>query len=188
MIFLWRRRLRVNHSTYFTPSSILHTLLYYWEWILIERLPYWSSRCKLKTFPHLSKHQFEDNETILFKQERLGSYQSWTEYQIPNYSVFENFTNTKLFDFWKWTNTEYWIVLFGLNYSNTKYLKSNSSPPKKFIFEFCDQMRWGKFDPLFSYLHEGFLLFFLHISCLWKILELFVIRWQLFGYSNIIRK
>ena len=24
-----------------------------------------------------------------------SSPQSWTEYQIPNYSVFENFTNTK---------------------------------------------------------------------------------------------
>ena len=65
--------------------------------------------------------------------------------RIPNYLVFENFTNT-----------DYQIVLFGLNYSNTEYLKLNSSPPKNFICEFCDQMRWGKFDPLFSYLHEGF--------------------------------
>ena len=46
--------------------------------------------------------------------------------------------NTELFSFWKWTNTEYQIVLFGLNYSNTEFLKSNSSPPKKFICEFCD--------------------------------------------------
>ena len=28
-------------------------------------------------------------------------------------------------------NTKYRIVLFGLNYSNTKYLKSNSTPPQK---------------------------------------------------------
>ena len=74
--------------------------------------------------------------------------------------------NTELFIFWKWTNTEYWIVLFGHNYLNNEYCKSNSSPPKHFICEFCDQMRWGHFDPLFSYLHEGFLLCFIHISCL----------------------
>ena len=49
-------------------------------------------------------------------------------------------------------------------------------------------MRWGKFDLLFSYLHEGFLLCFLHISCLEKILKIFGIWWQLFGYSNIIWK
>ena len=58
---------------------------------------------------------------------------------------------------------EYRIVLFSLNYSNTKYLKSNSSPPKNFKCKFCDQMRCGKFDALFSYLHEGFLVCFLHI-------------------------
>ena len=54
---------------------------------------------------------------------------------------------------------EYWTVVFGLNYSNTKYLKSNCSPPpkKKIICEFSDQMI---LDPLFSYLHEGSLLCF----------------------------
>ena len=53
---------------------------------------------------------------------------------------------------------------------------SNSSLPKNFIhFIICkiyDQMRCGKFDPLFSYLHEGFLVCFVHILLI-KILELF---------------
>ena len=99
---------------------------------------------------------------------KLFSFWKFYEYRIPNYSFFENFTNTELFGFWKWTNTEYRIVLFGLNYSNTEYLKSNSSPPKNFICEFCDQMRWGKFDPLFSYLHEGFLLCFFYTYLAYK--------------------
>ena len=43
--------------------------------------------------------------------------------QIPNYLVFKNFVSTELFVFLKWTNTEYPIELFGLNYSNTEYLK-----------------------------------------------------------------
>ena len=89
-----------------------------------------------------------------------------TEYRIIRFLKILRIPNTELFGFWIWTNTEYRIALFGLNYSNTEYLKSNSSPPKNLICEFCDQMRWGKFDPLFSYLHERFLLCFLHISFL----------------------
>ena len=72
----------------------------------------------------------------------------WSFIFIPTWGLF--------FVFWKWTNTEYLIVLFDLNYSNTKYLKSNSSTPKNFICKFSDQMRWGKFDPIFSYINEGF--------------------------------
>ena len=96
---------------------------------------------------------------------------SKTEYEYERYGP-----NTESLRFWKFYDTEllvflkmneYQIVLFGLNYSNTEYLKLSSSPPSKFffIFEYSDQMWWGKFDPLSSYLHEGFLLCFLYISC-----------------------
>jgi len=81
----------------------------------------------------------------------------------------------KLFDFWKWRNTEYWIVLLGLNYLNTEYSKLNSSPPKNFICEICDQMRWGKFHTLFSYLHQG--IWIVHMNS--------TIRSQLFEYRLI---
>ena len=102
-------------------------------------------------------------------QIRVGpnsEYGTNTEYRIIRFLKILRIPNTELFGFRIWMNTEYRIALFGLNYSNTEYLKSNSSPPKNLICEFCDQMRWGKFDPLFSYLHERFLLCFLHISFL----------------------
>ena len=87
-----------------------------------------------------------------------------TEYQIIRFLKILWIPNTKFFGFWKWMNTKYRIVLFGFNYWNTKYFKSNSRPPKNVICEICDQMRWGKFDPQFSYLHEGFsLCFSIHI-------------------------
>ena len=57
---------------------------------------------------------------------------------------------TKLLVFWKWTNTEYRIVLLGLNYSNTQYLTSNSTPKKFFICEFCE--KWDE-DTLILYFH-----------------------------------
>ena len=57
----------------------------------------------------------------------------WTEYRIPNYSVFENYTNTKyqIIRFLKMN--EYRIVLSGLNYLNRIVVN--------FICEICDQMR-----------------------------------------------
>ena len=54
--------------------------------------------------------------------------------QIPNYSVFESFMNTEYQIILFLKMNEYWIVLFGLNYSNTEYLKSNSSPPQKNLY------------------------------------------------------
>ena len=65
-----------------------------------------------------------------------------------------------------WTNTEYQIVLFGLNYLNTKYLELNSRTLKKFIFKFIVQMRW-----------ENSILYF---HALTKLHTLYFILWQLF--------
>ena len=48
---------------------------------------------------------------------------------------------------------EYQILISTIRSQLFEYriLKLNSSPPK-FICELCDQMSWGKFDPLFSFL------------------------------------
>ena len=53
----------------------------------------------------------------------LFGFWKFYKYWIPNYSFF-----------WKWMNTEYRIVLFGLNYSNTEYLKLNSISPQKILY------------------------------------------------------
>ena len=56
--------------------------------------------------------------------------------QIQNYSVFENFMNIEyqIIRFLK--ISEYRIVIFGLNYSITEYLKANSSPQKILYVKF----------------------------------------------------
>ena len=79
-----------------------------------------------------------------------SEYGTNTEYQIIRFLKILRIPNTELFGFWKWTNTEYRIVLFGLNYSNTEYLTSNSTPKKFFICEFCE--KWDE-DTLILYFH-----------------------------------
>ena len=44
-----------------------------------------------------------------------------------------NIRNIEVFVFWKLMNTKYWIVLFGLNYSNVQYQKVAPN----FICEIC---------------------------------------------------
>ena len=100
--------------------------------------------------------------------------------------------NTKLFGFWKFYEYQIipflkmnknQIVIFSLNYLNTKYITLNSSPPKILYVKFFT--KWDE-ENLFLYFHT-----YMHIYAYLaykKILELFGIRWQLFGYLNIIRK
>ena len=58
-----------------------------------------------------------------------------------NYSVFgDNYSGIRiLFGNHKWTEYRIRIVLFGLNYSNTEYLTSNSTSKNFFICEFCEK-------------------------------------------------
>ena len=70
--------------------------------------------------------------------------------QIPNYSVFENFTNTELFGFWKWMNTKYRIVLFGLNYLNTEFKNRIVAPQKILYVNFVT--KWDE-ENLILYFH-----------------------------------
>ena len=62
-----------------------------------------------------------------------------TEYQIIRFLKILHFTNTEyqIIHFLK--INEYRIVLFGLNYSNTEYLTSNSTPKKFFICDFGEK-------------------------------------------------
>ena len=145
------------------PDSVWFALkdrpITFWNWLVcqgphIGKLPCWGmyQGTHWTLVRALKNNNFKkENTSFGISCLELFSWKTTShKAELDRIANMDQIPNTELFGFWKWTNTEFRIILFGLNYSNTEYLTSNSTPKKFSICEFCGK---SDEDTLILYFH-----------------------------------